>query len=148
MLIVLQYGLVVLVAEIVLSFTLYNPAFVTPIYHYLIEDGFIIPVMPTNHPYDLYPVAKIRTITNGLWFDPRASVIGTVIATQQVNDGDVHVLIVGTHGAQLTLEIVPELPLPLPKVGDHIRAWGSVRYDTVHRWWELHPLYGWKVVSL
>ena len=28
-------------------------------------------------------------------------------------------------------------------LGQQIVAWGVVRYDGLHNWWELHPLIGW-----
>jgi hypothetical protein len=43
----------------------------------------------------------------------------------------------------VVLEIVPELPLDAPHDDDRIIAWGVVRFDGLHNWWELHPLIGW-----
>jgi hypothetical protein len=48
------------------------------------------------------------------------------------------------EGAFLVLEIMPEFPLLPPHVGEQITAWGVVRHDGLHNWWELHPLVGWR----
>ena len=47
-------------------------------------------------------------------------------------------------GAFLVLEIMPEFPLVPPHIGEQITAWGVVRHDGLHNWWELHPLIGWQ----
>ena len=31
-----------------------------------------------------------------------------------------------------------------PHIGEQITAWGVVRHDGLHNWWELHPLIGWQ----
>ena len=41
-------------------------------------------------------------------------------------------------------EIIRELSLDPPHIGQHITAWGIVRHDGLHNWWELHPLIGWQ----
>lgn len=48
------------------------------------------------------------------------------------------------YGLALVTEFIPEIKLPLPSVGDHIKIWGIVRYDSFHNWWELHPVIGWE----
>ena len=42
------------------------------------------------------------------------------------------------------LEIQPEFPIAPPHIGQQITAWGVVRHDGLHNWWELHPLIGWQ----
>jgi len=46
-------------------------------------------------------------------------------------------------GSFIVVEIIPEFPLASPHVGQRITAWGIVRHDGLHNWWELHPLIGW-----
>lgn len=58
-------------------------------------------------------------------------------------DGDDHIRIQG-QGAFLVLESMPEFPLAPPHIGEQITAWGVVRHDGLHNWWELHPLVGWE----
>ena len=58
-------------------------------------------------------------------------------------DGDFHIRIEG-EGAFMVAEIIPELPISPPHVGQRITAWGIVRHDGLHNWWELHPLIGWQ----
>jgi membrane-associated phospholipid phosphatase len=45
---------------------------------------------------------------------------------------------------ELDVEIMPEFPLTPPHIGQQITAWGVVRHDGLHNWWELHPLVGWE----
>jgi hypothetical protein len=75
---------------------------------------------------------------------PRATVTGRVVFKRKQVDGDVH--ITPQVGKQfIVLEEIPELRLKtLPAVGQKIKASGIVRYDGVHKWWELHPLVSWK----
>ena len=60
-------------------------------------------------------------------------------------DGDYHVSVGDLVGLPLVTEFIPEISLPLPKVGDHIRLWGITRFDAPHNWWELHPVTGWSI---
>jgi hypothetical protein len=48
----------------------------------------------------------------------------------------------------VVLEIIPELPIPAPHGDDRITAWGIVRHDGLHNWWEFHPLIGWAMGQL
>jgi hypothetical protein len=54
-------------------------------------------------------------------------------------DGDIHIVLKAPDGAFVVLEIIPELPIPAPHDDDRITAWGIVRHDGLHNWWELHP---------
>jgi hypothetical protein len=59
-------------------------------------------------------------------------------------DGDIHMEIRAPDDAFVVLEVPPEFPLQtLPSKGQMITAWGIVRKDGLHQWWELHPLVGW-----
>ena len=59
-------------------------------------------------------------------------------------DGDVHLELRAPDDAFVVLEVAPELPQrTLPHAGETITAWGIVRKDGLHQWWELHPLVGW-----
>ncbi len=60
-------------------------------------------------------------------------------------DGDYHIIVRPQYvpvGLYLVTEAIPEIKLPLPKEGDHIKIWGIVRFDILHNWWELHPVIG------
>lgn len=62
-------------------------------------------------------------------------------------DGDYHIIMRPQYvpaGLYLVTEVIPEIKLPLPKEGDHIKLWGIVRFDLLHNWWELHPVIGWE----
>jgi hypothetical protein len=91
---------------------------------------------------DEFPGMPIREIAAGLYPAAHASVAGDVTQTTHEIDGDIHVRI-EQGGTFLVAEIVPELPLPVPRVGEEITAWGIVRHDGIHNWWELHPVVGW-----
>jgi hypothetical protein len=70
-------------------------------------------------------------------------VVGDVTQVSYELDGDYHARVQG-RGAFLVVEIMPEFPLTLPHVGQEITAWGVIRHDGLHNWWELHPLIGWQ----
>ena len=94
-------------------------------------------------PPGAYPGIDVARITAGRYGATHAAVIGDVTQVTRELDGDVHIRIEG-HGAFIVAEIIPELPAAAPHVGARITAWGIVRHDGIHNWWELHPLIGWQ----
>ena len=91
----------------------------------------------------LYRPTTIDTLAAGRWRPTRARVYGQVTYVNRELDGDVHVVLKAPDGAFVVLEIIPELPIRAPHDDDRITAWGIVRHDGLHNWWELHPLVGW-----
>lgn len=77
---------------------------------------------------------------------PRADVCGPVVYVRKQQDGDYHITL-DDGRAQIVLEIIPELPLPVPKKGQRIRARGIVRTDRHHGFAELHPVLNWHAVE-
>ena len=126
--------------DLTLNATLYNPTFITPIYDFFLKSHII------DDEGAGYPLISIHTLNWGLYSGPRATVIGSVVDVIKSGDGDDHINIMSQDGS-LVAEIIPEYPLPVPLVGDKIRIWGITRYDIAHRWWELHPVMGWKKIS-
>jgi len=90
-----------------------------------------------------YATVPISTIAAGQSSTTYATVVGDVSQVSHELDGDCHIR-VQAQGAFLVLEIMPEFPLAPPHVGEEITAWGVVRHDGLHNWWELHPLIGWQ----
>jgi len=90
-----------------------------------------------------YATIPVQTIAAGKSRATYATVVGDVTQVSHELDGDYHIRIQG-QGAFLVLEIMPELPLAPPHIGQRITAWGVVRHDGLHNWWELHPLVGWQ----
>ena len=125
--------------DIGLNLTLYNPTVITPVYSFFLKHHLLSPEGPG------YPLVSIHKLNLGLYFEPRATVIGTVQEVVTSGDGDIHMNIQNKEGT-LVVEIIPEYPLPKPNVGDKIRIWGVTRYDISHRWWELHPVIGWRKI--
>jgi membrane-associated phospholipid phosphatase len=89
-----------------------------------------------------YGTIPIQTIAAGQSRATYATVVGDVTQVSHELDGDYHIRVEG-QGAFLVLEIMPEFPLAPPHIGERITAWGVVRHDGLHNWWELHPLVGW-----
>jgi len=90
-----------------------------------------------------YQTIPIETIAAGQTRATYATVVGDVSQVSHELDGDYHIRVEG-GGAFLVLEIMPEFPLVPPHIGQQITAWGVVRHDGLHNWWELHPLIGWQ----
>ncbi len=77
----------------------------------------------------------------------KVAVEGIVDKIAKQPDGDYHIIIRPQYvpiGLFLVTEAIPEITLPLPKEGDHIKIWGIVRLDALHNWWEIHPVIGWE----
>jgi len=94
-------------------------------------------------PPDEYQTIPIETIAAGKSRVTYATVVGDVTQVSHELDGDYHIRVEG-GGAFLVLEIQPEFPIAPPHIGQQITAWGVVRHDGLHNWWELHPLIGWQ----
>jgi hypothetical protein len=104
-------------------------------------DGRLGGQLPTDAR--LYRPTSIDTLAAGRWRPTRARVYGQVTYVNREQDGDIHIVLKAPDGAFVVLEIIPELPIPAPHDDDRITAWGIVRHDGLHNWWELHPLIGW-----
>lgn len=103
----------------------------------------------TFHPISIVAMAAE---TPGHWRKMRThiEVEGWVTYTVTEDDGDRHIRICDDPKAQgmdhrrcVVAEILPAIPLPFPRVGDHIRVHGVSRYDAElpgHNWWEVHPV--------
>ncbi|MBU6414698.1 hypothetical protein KGQ34_00430 [Patescibacteria group bacterium] len=151
---VVVFAVAVFAINFLLDATLYNPAIAVPAYGLLKQYHLISwyerteSLLPFNGGgKDLYPAVSAWKINHSLFFGPRAAVQGVVGAVQKANDGDWHVNIADNAGSALITEFVPEYPLPIPSQGDRITLWGIVRYDLNHRWWEIHPVFGWKKIE-
>jgi len=64
---------------------------------------------------------------------------GVVEKVKKEADGDIHIKV-----GRIICEIIPELPLKPPVKGQNATLWGISRYDAEHKWWEIHPVLGWK----
>jgi undecaprenyl-diphosphatase len=104
-------------------------------------DGRLGNHLPTDAR--LYRPTSIDTLAAGRWRPTRARIYGQVTYVNRELDGDIHIVLKAPDGAFVVLEIIPELPIPAPHDDDRITAWGIVRHDGLHNWWELHPLIGW-----
>jgi hypothetical protein len=90
-----------------------------------------------------YHAESIASLAGGHVRLTHAAIVGSVTQVTNELDGDIHIRIEGP-GAFIVAEIMPEIPLDPPRVGQAITAWGVVRHDGIHNWWELHPLVGWR----
>jgi len=99
-------------------------------------------IEPPAKPPGVYRGVPISEVSGGRFDSAHAAVAGDVTQLHRAVDGDIHFRI-ESGGAFVVAEIIPELPLPIPEQGQVITAWGIVRHDDDHNWWELHPLIGW-----
>lgn len=102
------------------------------------------PGLPDPKLYPFVPMAKLA-VRDG-WVRPRALTEGKVILARSEDDGDFHFAIEG-DGVRMVHEIIPEIPLPHPKVGQRVKVWAIIRWDGEHRWVEGHPVIGIKVLE-
>lgn len=100
--------------------------------------------MVANAQVTLNPISR----SIGLPTEPHWYITGSVLEVLPEKDGDTHIWLRpdGTSKDRFAVEITPQNPLPHPKVGDHIRAFGLLRYDHQHGFWEIHPCDAWSVV--
>lgn len=114
----------------------------------LIAVAVLLALMQSGRPYHDVPLEQVIDTT---WTHVRTC--GVVTYTRRLADGDLHVTL-SQGAAFVVLEIIPALPMPAPRKGQRIEAWGIVRIDRRHRppqyrdgWPELHPLEGWTPVD-
>lgn len=63
---------------------------------------------------------------------------GPVVYVRKQADNDWHITL-DNGRAKVVVEIIPLIPLPVPKKGQRIEVCGITRYDAHHAWGELHP---------
>ncbi len=92
----------------------------------------------------VYKEVSIDDLATGKVRSSHARVYGKVTYLHTEPDGDTHLEIRAPDDAFIVGEIPPEYPLSsVPKEDEEVTAWGIVRHDDLHNWWELHPLVGW-----
>jgi len=67
------------------------------------------------------------------------SVCGQVTLVKHEDDGDWH-LRISNGRAFIVAEIIPEMPLAVPKKGQKVKVSGISRQDKAHGWYEVHPV--------
>lgn len=66
-------------------------------------------------------------------------VVGKVTLVKREADGDRHIRL--CSGAScIVAECIPSLPCDAPKLGQTVTVQGISRYDTEHKWHEVHPV--------
>lgn len=136
------------VFNLFITWTWYNPAVMVPVYGWLAAHNLAETagnVLNLGQKEEQYPLISIEDLEKNLFWGPRAAAIGTVTDVVRASDGDHHINVKDEKtGRILVAETVPEYSLPLPEIGQKIKIWGVTRFDIEHRWWELHPVFGWE----
>ena len=70
---------------------------------------------------------------------PHVCVSGPVTYVRKQSDGDYHITLDNGKGKGV-LEIIPQIPLEIPRKGDIIMVCGISRFDRHHNWGEVHPV--------
>jgi hypothetical protein len=83
--------------------------------------------------YHRLPLAKVAASS---W--THIETCGPVVYVRRQQDGDWH-LTLAAGVAKVVVEIIPAIPLPVPKKGQVVRVRGISRFDKAHAWPELHP---------
>ncbi len=140
--------LLIIAANYFLTLTIYNPRFAVKAYSWLYRVGIGDKLFEDEDGdfNKLYPTVSIFDLQHNLFWKSHARAIGAVSEIVRAGDGDWHVNVTDDKGRTLVTEFAPEVPLAVPSVGDKISIWGITRFDLEHRWWEIHPVFGWKKV--
>src|SRR5881396_3279935 len=68
---------------------------------------------------------------------------GRVTLVRREEDGDIHIRLEDVQSSDqhkfVVVEVIPEISLTIPKVGDVVRVRGIHRYDRWHHFQEIHP---------
>lgn len=123
-----------------------NPRATIPNFFERIANFFVSQGEKEDDDLLYYDTGLADFITNGSQ-KTKVAVEGIVDKIAKQPDGDYHIIMRPENvpvGLYLVTEAIPEIKLPIPKEGDHIKIWGIVRFDVLHNWWELHPIIGWE----
>lgn len=82
-----------------------------------------------------HPVSLERLATGA---PTHVVVEGLVVYRRRMKDGDWHVTL-EDRGHKAVVEIIPAIPLEVPRKGARVRVWGISRVDHHHKWGEVHP---------
>src|SRR6266568_9676158 len=89
-------------------------------------------------PSNLYNLVTITDINLGKVKHTHVAIITIIDKAHNEHDGDVHLHASdGCNG--LVCEIIPEIPLAVPKIGSKVKISGILRFDKEHNWQEIHP---------
>ena len=104
------------------------------------------PIITTHpRPPSLFQPATVQELGSPGYPHTHAQTTGTVEVVRGESDGDVHVRLVdGQNMHFIICEIIPELPLPIPELGEKITVQGIHRYDYEHFWGEIHCVLHWE----
>jgi len=119
--------------------------------------------LPTGQPVSsigrIYPLVKgtagknedgfhqvaLKDLATTVW--THACTSGVVAFKAREADGDIHIRLTDSAGHYVVAEVIPRLPVPPPKTGQHVQICGITRIDRKHRtkeysngWPELHPV--------
>ena len=95
-----------------------------------------------SRPYHKVALDRLATAQ---W--THVEVCGPVVYRRKMKDGDWH-LTLDNGRAKVVVEIIPAIPLPVPKKGALARVWGISRFDKDHGWPEVHPAERIEVVAV
>src|SRR5205085_11380442 len=92
-----------------------------------------------------YWLVSIDSLATGR--DPHTHVqtVGRVRLIRFEADSDIHIKLTGVRSF-VVLELIPGLRVPMPALGQRIRAFGISRWDKEHGWQEIHPCERWEPV--
>jgi hypothetical protein len=111
--------------------------------------ALILAASITFHPVTIRSMAKDNPAE---WkaVHTHVEVEGWVTYKAREDDGDIHIRLCDSPTLKgmdrkhcIVLEVIPALPLPAPRIGEHIRARGIARFDAEmpgHHWFEVHPV--------
>lgn len=71
---------------------------------------------------------------------------GPVVYVRRQADGDWHLTLDDGRG-KVVVEIIPAIPLPVPRKGQLVTVRGIARQDRGHGWPEIHPAEALEVVT-
>ncbi len=83
-----------------------------------------------------YHVVPLTKVAASRW--THIETCGKVVYVRKQQDGDWHITIAKGQ-TKIVVEIIPLIPLVVPKKGQTIQVRGISRYDKGHGWAEIHP---------
>jgi hypothetical protein len=86
----------------------------------------------------IYHRVAVAQLARSTW--THVEVIGRVTLVRDEADGDIHFRVADPRGRFVVAEIIPLIPLARPAIGQRVIVRGIRRWDSRHRWIEVHPV--------
>lgn len=94
----------------------------------------LVAALTSQRTYHTVPLEHVATTRQ-----THICTVGPVVYARRQRDGDWHVTL-ARGDTKVVVEIIPLIPVPVPRKGQRVQVCGITRRDRHHGWAEIHPV--------